>query len=77
MAAQTLRFQAPVSNIGPRERFFKGESLANVCFLAKNGRFWKKEFWSAPIYKVNSQQLEYRLITFSDLVLIIFKKAIF
>ena len=29
------------------------------------------------IYKVNSQQLEYRLITFSDLVLIIFKKAIF
>ena len=51
MAAQTLRFQAPVSNIGPRERFFfKGESLANVCFLAKNGRFWKKEFWSAPIY---------------------------
>ena len=29
------------------------------------------------ICKVNSQQLEYRLITFSDLVLIIFKKAIF
>ena len=33
---------------GPRKYFFfeKAKVLAIICFLAKNGRFWKKDFWS-------------------------------
>ena len=38
------------SNIGSAKVFCEyGESLAKVIFLAKNGRFEKKEFWATTI----------------------------